>query len=257
MHSSSVPATTTQPSPGGKTDAVDVLIPARDEAATIAAVVRAIPRSLARRVIVIDNGSRDGTAARALDAGAVVVDAPSAGYGNACLAALSWLREDDPGHDPVLAFMVADGSDDPRELPRLTAPLLEGRADLVIGSRTRGYVEPGAMPPWQRGGSLLAAAVLTARFGATVTDLGPFRAIRRSTLDALGMRDRTYGWTLEMQIKAARHGLRVLEAPVAWRRRRGGAPKVAGTLRGTLGASRAILAWLDGAVRGPDHDPVR
>ena len=173
------------------------------------------------------------------------------------VSAVGSLREDDPGHDPVLAFMVADGSDDPRELPRLTTPLLEGRADLVIGSRTRGYIEPGAMPPWQRGGSLFAAAVLTARFGATVTDLGPFRAIRRSTLDALGMRDRTYGWTLEMQIKAAREGLRVLEAPVAWRHRRGGSPKVAGTLRGTLGASRAILAWLDGAVRGPDHDPVR
>lgn len=257
MHSSSVRATTPQPSAGGKTGAVDVLIPARDEATTIAAVVRAIPRSLARRVIVIDNGSRDDTARRALDVGAVVVDAPAAGYGNACLAALRWLREEAADDDPVLAFMVADGSDDPRELPRLTAPLLDGRADLVIGSRTRGYVEPGAMPPWQRGGSLFAAAVLTARYGAPVTDLGPFRAIRRSTLDALSMRDPTYGWTLEMQIKAARSGLRIVETPVAWRRRRGGSPKVAGTLCGTLGATRKILAWLDGAVRGPDHDPVR
>lgn len=249
--------TTPQAQPGRKSAAVDVLIPARDEAPTIAAVVRGVPRALVRRVIVIDNGSRDDTARRACDAGAVVVPAPAAGYGNACLAAMAWLRADDPADDPVLAFMVADGSDDPRELPRLTDPVLEGRADLVIGSRTRGYVEPGAMPPWQRGGSLLAAALLTARFGATVTDLGPFRAIRRSTLDALGMRDPTYGWTLEMQIKAARAGLRVAEAPVAWRHRRGGTPKVAGTLRGTLGASRMILAWLDGAVRGPDHDPRR
>jgi glycosyltransferase involved in cell wall biosynthesis len=234
-----------------------VVIPARDEAPTIGAVVRAVPRSLARRVIVVDNGSRDGTARFARDAGAVVVPAPRAGYGNACLAALDWLRADEPDGDPVLAFMVADGSDDPRELPRLADPVLAGRADLVIGSRTRGYVEPGAMPPWQRGGSLLAAAVLSARFGALVTDLGPFRAIRRRTLDALAMRDPTYGWTLEMQIKAARAGLRIGEVPVAWRRRRGGAPKVAGTLRGTLGASRMILAWLDGAVRGPGHDPAR
>jgi glycosyltransferase involved in cell wall biosynthesis len=234
-----------------------VLIPARDEADTIAAVVRAIPRALARRVIVIDNGSRDDTARRAREAGAVVVDAPHAGYGNACLAALDWLRADDPAGDPVLAFMVADGSDDPRELPRITDPVLAGRADLVIGSRTRGYVEPGAMPPWQRGGSLFAAAVLTARYGTLVTDLGPFRAARRRTLDALALRDPTYGWTLEMQIKAARAGLRIEEVPVAWRCRRGGSPKVAGTLRGTLGASRMILAWLDGAVRGPDHDPRR
>lgn len=234
-----------------------MIIPARDEAPTIAAVVRAVPRSLARRVIVIDNGSRDDTAARALGAGAVVVAAPRPGYGVACLAALAWLREEDPSDDPVLAFMVADGSDDPRELPRITDPVIDGRADLVIGSRTRGYVEPGAMPPWQRGGSLFAAGVLTARFGAIVTDLGPFRAIRRGTLEALDVRDPTYGWTLEMQIKAARSGLRIAEAPVAWRRRRGGTPKVAGTLRGTLGATRAIFAWLDGAVRGPDHDPAR
>ena len=234
-----------------------MLIPARDEAPTIAAVVRGIPRALVRRVIVIDNGSRDDTARRALDAGAIVVAAPLAGYGNACLAALAWLRADDPVDDPVLAFMVADGSDDPRELPRLADPVLAGRADLVIGSRPRGFIEPGAMPPWQRGGSLFAAAVLSARFGARVTDLGPFRAIRRRTLDALAMRDPTYGWTLEMQIKAARAGLRIAEAPVAWRHRRGGTPKVAGTLRGTIGATRAILAWLDGAVRGPAHDPVR
>ncbi|TAK30212.1 MAG: glycosyltransferase family 2 protein [Myxococcaceae bacterium] len=237
--------------------AVDVLIPARDEACTIGAVVRGVPRAIVRRVIVIDNGSRDDTAGRARDAGAVVVAAPAAGYGNACLAALAWMRADDPDDDPVLAFMVGDGSDDPRDIPRVTDPVLAGHADLVIGSRARGLIEPGAMPPWQRAGSLFAAAVLTARFGATVTDLGPFRAIRKSALDALGMRDPTYGWTLEMQIKAARAGLRITEVPVAWRRRRGGTPKVAGTLRGTLGATRMILAWLNGAVRGPDHDPVR
>ena len=112
------------------------------------------------------------------------------------------------------------------------------------------------MPPWQRAGSLFAAGVLTLRYGAVVTDLGPYRAIRRAALAGLAMRDRTYGWTREMQIKAARQGVRVVEVPVTWRRRQGGAPKVAGTWRGTIGATKKILAWLDGAVRGPDHDPV-
>ena len=140
-------------------------------------------------------------------------------------------------------------------MPRPVDPIEAGEADLVIGSRMKGYDEPGAMPPWQSVGSRVAAAGLRLRFGQDATDLGPFRAIRRDALDALGMRDPTYGWTLEMQIKAARAGLRVREVPVAWRARRGGSPKVAGTLRGTLGASRMILAWLVGAFAGPAHDP--
>ena len=229
---------------------VDVIIPARDEADTIAAVVRSVPRAWVREVVVVDNGSRDDTAARAQAAGARVVSCPEAGYGRACLAALAALPP-----DGIVAFMVADGSDDPRELPRLVDPIVADEADLVLGSRMKGYVEPGAMPPWQSVGSRVAAAGLRLRFGQDATDLGPFRAIRRDALDALGMRDPTYGWTLEMQIKAARAGLRVREVPVAWRARRGGSPKVAGTLRGTLGASRMILAWLVGAFAGPDHDP--
>jgi hypothetical protein len=155
----------------------------------------------------------------------------------------------------VVVFLVADGSDDPADLPAVLAPILEGRADLVIGSRTRGRVEPGAMTRFQRAGSLFAAAVLTARYGQVTTDLGPFRAIRRDALEALGMRDRTYGWTIEMQIKAARKGLRVVEVPVGWRHRQGGSPKVAGTLRGALGATRKILSWLRGAVLGEAFDP--
>lgn len=230
---------------------VDVVIPARDEAATIARVVRSIPREWVRTVLVVDNGSRDGTGDIARGAGATVVREEKPGYGNACLAAMRYLPR-----DGVMAFMVADGSDDPRELPRLVSPLADGSADLVVGSRTLGYVEPGAMPPWQRGGSLFAAAVLGVRYGHLVTDLGPFRAIRREALDALAMRDPTYGWTLEMQIKAARAGLRVREVPVCWRNRRGGEPKVSGTLRGTLGASRSILRWLRGAVQGAGHDPL-
>lgn len=231
---------------------VVVIVPAKDEAATVGDVVREVPGWVSR-VIVVDNGSVDGTAEVARAAGATVLRSDRVGYGAACLAALDHLRA--LGEDPVVAFMVADGSDDPRELPRVVDPVREGRADLVIGSRTRGYVTPGAMPAWQRAGSLFAAGVLTLRYGSLVTDLGPMRAIRRSTLDALSMRDPSYGWTLEMQIKAARAGLRVIEAPVSWRPRRAGEPKVGGTWKGSLGASKRILAWLGGAIGGASRDP--
>ncbi len=234
------------------TPEVVVVIPARDERDTVGEVVREIPRWVSR-VIVVDNGSVDGTAEVARAAGATVLTSARVGYGAACLAAIEHLRE--RGGDPVMAFVVADGSDDPRELPRVVDPVREGRADLAIGSRTLGYVSPGAMPLWQRAGSVFAAGVLTLRYGALVTDLGPMRAIRRSTLDALSMRDLTYGWTLEMQVKAARAGLRVVEAPVSWRRRRAGEQKVGGTWSGSLGASKKILAWLGGALGGEARDP--
>jgi glycosyltransferase involved in cell wall biosynthesis len=230
---------------------VDVIIPARDESATIAAVIAAIPPALVRRVVVADNGSRDDTAARARAAGATVVTEPSPGYGAACLAALAALPED----GDAVAFLVADGSDDPSELSRVLAPLAAGRADLVVGSRFRGAIEPGAMPAFQRAGNAIATGFLSLRFGRRVTDLGPFRAIRRDALAALAMRDRTWGWTLEMQVKAARRGLRVEEVPVAWRRRRGGDPKIGGTLRGSLAASRVIATWLGAALLGPRFDP--
>lgn len=230
---------------------VDVIIPARDEAATIADVVRAVPRELVRHIVVADNGSRDGTAERAREAGALTVREDSPGYGAACLTALASLPDD----GDAVVFLVADGSDDPSELDRVLAPIRDGRADLVIGSRFRGHIEPGAMPAFQRVGNLVATTGLTLRFGQRVTDLGPFRAIRRDALRALAMRDRTWGWTLEMQVKASRMGLRVVEVPVSWRNRRGGAPKIGGTLRGSLAASRVILSWLRGAVLGPAFDP--
>jgi glycosyltransferase involved in cell wall biosynthesis len=229
---------------------VDVIIPARDEAACIGAVLAEIPRALVRHVVVADNGSRDGTGERALAAGARVVREESPGYGAACLAALASLPDD----GDAVAFLVADGSDDATELPRLLEPLREG-ADLVIGSRFRGTIEPGAMPRFQRVGNLVATTGLTLRFGHRVTDMGPFRVIRRDALRALAMRDRTWGWTLEMQVKAARMGLRVVEVPVSWRNRRGGEPKIGGTVRGSLAASRVILSWLRGAVLGPAFDP--
>ena len=180
-----------------------------------------------------------------------VVHEASPGYGAACLAALASL----PADGDVVAFLVADGSDDPAELPRVLEPLRAGRADLVIGSRFRGAIEPGAMPAFQRVGNAVATAGLTLRFGQRVTDLGPFRAIRRDALRGLAMRDRTWGWTLEMQVKAARAGLRVEEVPVSWRNRRGGSPKIGGTLKGSLAASRVILSWLGAAAFGPHFDP--
>ena len=230
---------------------VDVIVPARDEAETIAAVVGSIPPGLVRRVVVADNGSRDATAARARAAGAHVVSEPSPGYGAACLAALASLPED----GDAVAFLVADRSDDPAELPLVLEPLRAGRADLVVGSRFLGAVEPGAMPRFQRVGNAVATAGLSLRFGRRVTDLGPFRAIRRDALRRLAMRDRTWGWTMEMQVKAARAGLRVEEVPVSWRNRRGGAPKIGGTLKGSLAASKVILTWLGAAMLGPHFDP--
>lgn len=228
---------------------VDVIIPARDEAGTIAAVVRAMPHWV-RQVLVVDNGSHDDTAAIASRAGARVLRASLPGYGRACLEALRAVDD-----NPVVAFVVADGSDDPRELHRVTGPVCAGEADLVVGSRWRGYVEPGAMHWAQTVGNAVVCAALSARFQRRFTDLGPFRAMRCDALRALGMTDLTFGWTLEMQIKAARAGLRVREVPVSWRRRRGGEPKVSGTVAGTLGAGRAMLAWVRGAYLGPAHDP--
>jgi glycosyltransferase involved in cell wall biosynthesis len=230
---------------------VDVIIPARDEEQALPAVLAAIPRSLVRHVVVADNASRDRTGDVARSHGALVVREMSPGYGSACLAALAALPHD----GDVVVFMVADGSDDPSELPRVLQPLQDNLADLVIGSRTLGVVEPGAMPAFQRIGNAVACAGLRVRFGGNPTDLGPFRAIRRTTLRELGMQDRTWGWTIEMQVKAARQHVRVTEVPVSWRNRRAGEPKIGGTLRGSLAASKVILSWLRGAMFGPMFDP--
>src|SRR5690606_27949797 len=196
-----------------------------------------IPRALVRRVVVADNGSRDRTAAVAREGGAEVVFEPRRGYGAACLRALAHLADDPP---EVVAFLDGDRSDRPEELPRVLAPIERGEADLVIGSRALGRAERGSLTPQQRVGNAIACAALRVLYGARYTDLGPFRAIRWSALEALGMRDRDYGWTVEMQVKAARLGLRHAEVPVSYRRR-SGTSKVSGTLRGTIGASRKIL----------------
>jgi glycosyltransferase involved in cell wall biosynthesis len=228
---------------------VDVVIPARDEEAALPDVLALLPHAgegwRVRRVMVADNGSRDRTAAVARAAGATVVSEPRAGYGAACLAAIACLG---PVPPDVVAFVDGDASDDPAELPQLLAPLLEDRADLVVGSRARGRREPGAFTPAQAFGNLLAPVLLRLLWGARVTDLGPFRAIRWEALVRLGMRDRDYGWTVEMQARAFARHLRYAEVPVSYRRRRAGRSKVSGTLRGTWGAGTKIL-WTIAKVR--------
>ena len=224
---------------------LDILIPARDEADSLPMLLAELPRAGAgwrvRRVVVIDNGSRDATARVAIAAGADVVAEPIAGYGRACLAGIAHLRDSPPD---VVAFLDADHSDDPRDLPALLAPLVAGEAELVVGSRVLGEREPGAFTPAQEFGNALASALLRLFWGVRATDLGPFRAIRWTTLEALGMRDRDFGWTVEMQARAARLGRVTREVPVSYRRRRHGRSKIAGTLVGSVRAGVKILATL-------------
>ncbi|MEO6952569.1 MAG: glycosyltransferase family 2 protein [Polyangia bacterium] len=221
---------------------IDVVIPAFDEELAVGGVVEAL-LPFVRHVYVVDNASQDRTAEIARAAGAIVISEPRRGYGSACLAGIAGL----PNDCDIVVFVDADGSDSPDELPALVRPIVEGRADLVIGSRALGRVEKGALTPQQLVGNAIAATWLRARFGLPATDLGPFRAIRKSSLDALRMVDTNYGWTVEMQIKAAQQGLRYAEIPAAYKQRLG-VSKVSGTLRGVLGASYKILgllAWYD------------
>jgi len=225
---------------GPRIDVVDVIIPALNEEASLPLVLAALPHPPVRRVIVADNGSRDGTARVAREGGAIVVAAERRGYGSACLAGLDWLRHHDP--PDVVVFVDADFSDHPDELPRLVAPLLAGQADLVIGSRVLGEREPGALLPQARAGNLVACLLIRLLYGHRFTDLGPFRAVRWEALERLGMADPNFGWTAEMQVKALRHGLRVTEVPVSYRRRVG-VSKITGTVSGTLRAGYKIL-WI-------------
>ncbi|TMQ62983.1 MAG: glycosyltransferase [Candidatus Eisenbacteria bacterium] len=232
---------------------VDAVIPAWNEAEAIALVLDALPRPLVRRIVVCDNGSTDGTAEIARAHGAVVVHEPRRGYGAACLRALAALEADPPD---VVLFLDADMSDDPAEAAQILEPILTGRADLVIGSRTLGEREPGALTPQARFGNWLATRLLLALYGARFTDLGPFRAIRFRSLRDLGMRDRDFGWTVEMQIKAARAGLRTAEVPARYRRRIGRS-KISGTVSGSVRAGIKILGTIaaDFARRGPPRRP--
>lgn len=216
---------------------VDVLIPALNEERAIGKVVAALVRQQVRRILVVDNGSHDRTAEVAEYAGARVVREIERGYGAACLRGLRELSYDPPD---VVVFIDGDYSDHPEDLPTLLAPIARGEADLVVASRTLGERERGSLTPQQRVGNAVACALINQLYGTTYTDLGPFRAIRWQALRTLAMRDRNYGWTIEMQIRAAQESLRSLEVPTRYRRRIGES-KVSGTVRGTLGASYKIL----------------
>lgn len=215
---------------------ISLIIPALDEEHAIGPLLDAIDRGLVRDVIVGDNGSRDATAAVARARGAEVVAVAERGYGAACAGALTRLR----GDVDIVVFMDADGSDDPAEIPLLIAPILEHRADLVIGSRSRGTIEPGALTPQQRFGNRLATLLIRLLYGHRYTDLGPFRAIRRELLDRIAMQDRRYGWTVEMQLRALQLKARVAEVPVRYRRRVGRS-KISGTVSGVIKAGWWIL----------------
>jgi glycosyltransferase involved in cell wall biosynthesis len=214
---------------------IGAVIPTLNEEEPIAEVVRAVPRDLVDAVIVADSGSTDRTVERARAAGARVVREKQRGYGRACAAGVEAARDCD-----IIVFLDGDGSDRPEFIPLLVEPILSNAYDFVIGSRTRGRREPGSMNIHQVAAGYLAGALTRLLYGVSYTDMCAFRAIRREALDRLGMREMTYGWNLEMQMRAARAGLRILEMPVDHRRRIGGESKVSGTVLGTLKASARI-----------------
>jgi glycosyltransferase involved in cell wall biosynthesis len=219
---------------------VAVIIPALNEEEPIGDVVRAcLATGIPSDVIVVDNGSTDRTAERAREAGARVVTAPR-GYGRACAAGVAAL----PPQCEVVVFLDGDGSDCPELMHRLVRPITDGTHDFVIGSRTRGEREPGSMNFQQVFSGYFAGFLLRLLYGVRYTDMCPFRAIRRGALETLGMREQTYGWNIEMQMRAARARLRILEVPVNHRCRTGGESKVSGTLRGTFVAGARIIATI-------------
>jgi glycosyltransferase involved in cell wall biosynthesis len=216
---------------------VTVIIPALNEAGNIFNIVSEVLALRPVEIIVVDNGSTDATAEEACRAGAQVVSEPRHGYGYACAAGVAAARDAD-----VLVFLDGDYSFLPADLPILLQPLEADQADLVLGSRPRGYIEPGSMPPQQRFGNWLTARLMNGLYRLSISDLGPYRAVCRSVVDQLALREMTYGWPVEMIVKAARQRVRIYEVPVSYHNRRAGQSKVSGTLRGSLLAGWRILA---------------
>ena len=228
---------------------IKLVIPARNEEGAIFDVVKSVVDQV-DTVVVADNGSTDTTAEKAKAAGAIVVSVPEPGYGRACLAAIEAAGD----HD-ILVFMDGDASDDPTDLPALLAPILSGEADMVIGSRILGDCDPGALTLPQRFGNTLACKLMHLFWGFKFTDLGPFRAIRKPAYDKLDMKAPTFGWTVEMQVRALKRGLKCAEIPVHYRERIG-VSKISGTLKGVILAGWYILGtiFLE-AVRGKKANP--
>jgi glycosyltransferase involved in cell wall biosynthesis len=232
----------------GEQTRVAVIIPALDEAGAIGTVVGEIPRAWVDEIIVVDGGSRDGTAAIAAAAGARVVVERQRGYGRACAAGAAAATA--LGAE-ILVFLDGDGGDRPATIPHLVAPILEGHADFVLGSRTRGMREPGSMGWHQILAGHLFGALCGLVCGVRYTDMAAFRAIRAEALARLQMRETSYGWNLEMQMRAARAGLRIRELPVPYRRRLAGDSKVAGTVTGTVKAGLRLFLTFIRLAREP------
>lgn len=225
---------------------IAVIIPALNEEQAIGGVVRRIP-DFVDRIIVADNGSTDHTAKRAEAAGAEIVSVPIAGYGRACLAGVAAAGEVD-----ILVFLDGDGSDVPEEMDLLLAPILSGEVDMVIGSRAMGVSEAGSLTLPQRFGNRLACVLMKLFWGGTYTDLGPFRAIRRTAYERLDMTAPTFGWTVEMQVRALKQKLAVADVPVSYKNRIG-VSKISGTVRGVVLAGAYILGTIfaERLGRGP------
>lgn len=223
------------------TPIIDVIIPAYNEQDSIGNVLRDIPKALVREVIVCNNASTDNTKAVALENGATVVDQPLKGYGNACLKGIAHVKAKRVDEQPdIIVFLDGDYSDHPEEMTKLIAPILERDMDMVIGSRALGDMESGAMMPQQIFGNWLATNLIRLFYNYDFTDLGPFRAIKWQKLMEIDMQDKTFGWTVEMQVKAAKHKLKCTEVPMTYRKRIG-VSKVSGTLKGTILAGHKIL----------------
>ena len=221
---------------------VDVIIPAFNEENSVGDVVNDISKNLVREIIVVNNNSTDNTAINAKSAGATVLEEQNMGYGNACLKGMVHVAKKENAPD-IIVFLDADYSDYPEEMEEVIQPILDQNVDMVIGSRALGNLEKGAMTPQQIFGNWLATFLIKLFYGVKYTDLGPFRAIKYSSLLALGMKDKTYGWTVEMQVKAAKQKMKTCEVPVNYRVRIGFS-KVSGTIKGTIGAGYKIITTI-------------
>ena len=218
---------------------IRVIIPAFNEQNAVGLVIDEIPKDLVSEIIVVDNGSTDDTFEQARSRGATTLKQPIRGYGNACLKGMEHITNS-PTDPDIVVFLDGDHSDYPEQMRQLVAPIVANEFDMVIGSRSMGVKEKGSMTPQQIFGNWLATFLIKMFYGVKYTDLGPFRAIRYESLQTIGMQDRTYGWTVEMQLKAAKLNLRSKDIPVDYRQRIG-VSKVSGTLKGTIGAGYKII----------------